>query len=147
MEELEKKTPVIPDELTENSQEMTNHDDEIQTLEAADPINPYTRVSLGRDNTNEAIQAFPIYPDRGRKNIIICMQGQTASFVPETNLIRVACMTATKKESAVTEKSQIYLNAANGIILIPGTVEYFTVIPGTTMYVSADKDNIIYINA
>lgn len=145
--ETDQKNPVSPDELPENSQELTSHDDEIQTLEAAAPINPNTRVSLGRDNTNEAIQAFPIYPGRGRGTIIICTQGVTSQFIPETNLIRVACMQAELKETAVTEKSQIFLNSANGVILIPGTVEYFTVIPGTPMFVSANKDNIIYINA
>ena len=60
MEKLDQKNPISPDELPGNSQNLTNQDDEIQTLEAADPINPYNRVSLGRDNTIEAILAFPI---------------------------------------------------------------------------------------
>lgn len=147
--ETNQKNPVIPDELPENTQEMTNHDDEIQTLEAADPINPYTRVSLGRDNTNEAIQAFPIYRGRWLNKIIIVSAASIKNFTPRTNLIRVVCQKTDPSDANNAPESKLFFEDQQSqyIHLVAGTVEYFTVRPGDTLYCITAKDEIVYINS
>lgn len=147
--ETAQTTPVFPDELPENSQELTNQDDEIQTLKAADPINPNNRVSLGRDNTNEAIQAFPIYKDRGNRVTRVCNPGTTTYFDPMTNLIRVATNAMNPDAFPADEVSRLFFddNPSGAVTLIPGTVEYFTVTPGVRIYVTAVAGQKIYINS
>lgn len=147
--ETDQKNPVFPDELPENSQNLTNHDDEIQTLAASDPINPNNRVSLGRDNTNEAIQAFPIYKNRGNRVTSVCNPGTTTYFDPLTNLIRVATHAMNPDAFPSNDVSRLFFedNQSGLVTLIPGTVEYFTVTPGVRIFVTAVAGQKIYINS
>lgn len=138
MEELDQKNPVFPDELPENSQNLTNHDDEIQTLEAADPINPYTRISLARDNTNVPVEVYPL----AARYRYVFPANDNSTITATSNIIRVVTIgDASDKDNRI----RILATGMAYHTLIPNTVEYFSVTPGDQINIIVGSTSTAYI--
>lgn len=136
--ETDQKTPITPDELPENSQELTNHDDEIQTLEAADPINPYTRISLARDNTNVPVEVYPL----AARFRYVFPSNDNSTVTATSNIIRVVTI------GDANDKDNRIRILATGMVyhtLIPNTVEYFSVTPGDQINIIVGSTSTAYI--
>ncbi len=136
--ETAQTTPISPDELPGNSQNLTNHDDEIQTLEAVDPINPYNRVSLARDNTNVPVEVYPL----AARFRYVFLSNDNSTVTATSNIIRVVTIgDASDKDNRI----RILATGMAYHTLIPNTVEYFSVNPGDQINIIVGSTTTAYI--